>query len=95
MLKELDNKWTRGTFINIKDLGRVSDRAVTHLYEVTSRTNGALLGYIKWFAHWRQYSFFPVDCIMEKVCMRDIADFCEQRTNERRQKRNGKNLQKP
>lgn len=87
MLKKIDDTWTQGDFINFKDKGRVSKKAVTHVYEVTSRTNGSLIGFVKWFANWRQYTFLPVNCIMEKTCLRDIADFCDELTQARRKKR--------
>lgn len=41
------------------------------------------LGWVKWFAPWRCYSFYPNgNAFFERRCLRDIADFCEARTAE-------------
>jgi hypothetical protein len=41
------------------------------------------LGRVSWFSAWRCYAFFPAgDTVFEKVCLRDIAEFCEDRTTE-------------
>lgn len=41
------------------------------------------LGIVKWFGSWRRYAFFPkADTVFEKDCLRDIANFCESKTNE-------------
>lgn len=38
--------------------------------------NGGVLGQIKWFSHWRQYVFAPVeDTVFNVECMADIAAF--------------------
>ena len=45
------------------------------------------LGSIRWHGPWRCYSYFPDRdriIILEKKCLRDIADFCEQQTLEQR-----------
>lgn len=35
-----------------------------------------VLGKVKWFAHWRQYAFYPEPySIYEKTCMQDIINF--------------------
>lgn len=55
----------------------------THFWQVA---NGAIvLGCVKWFARWRKYAFFPApETVFEQVCLRDIAQFCEDRTREQR-----------
>jgi hypothetical protein len=46
------------------------------------------LGEIRWFGRWRCYAFFPApDCVFEKVCLRDLADFCETATTAQRKKK--------
>lgn len=46
---------------------------------------GGLIGEIKWYWSWRQYSFFPMSCtVFEKTCLRDIASFCEEQTRQQR-----------
>lgn len=39
------------------------------------------IGEIRWYAHWRCYSFHPYEkTVYEKTCLRDIANFCEKQT---------------
>jgi hypothetical protein len=39
------------------------------------------LGEIRWHGPWRKYCFFPTgNTLFEWVCLRDIADFCQQET---------------
>lgn len=50
--------------------------------------NAADIGYVGWYAPWRCYSFFPGEyTVFERRCLRDIADFCEAQTKERRASR--------
>ncbi len=57
----------------------------TGIYEVKANRNQALLGYVKWFGRWRQYTFFPErETVFNPVCMREIADFCQYATERHR-----------
>lgn len=57
-----------------------SSSGLTSIWRVDSKT-GYCLGRIKWYAPWRKYSYFPSDdIILEKHCLRDIANFCEEMT---------------
>lgn len=48
----------------------------------------AHLGWIGWYAPWRKYCFFPKgDTVYEKVCLREIANFCERKTSEHKAKK--------
>lgn len=48
-------------------------------------SGGEPLGTVKWFGRWRCYAFFPdTNTVFEKTCLRDIAQFCEERTKDRR-----------
>lgn len=40
------------------------------------------LGEVYWFGAWRKYVFYPDDAVFESTCLRDIADFCEMKTQE-------------
>ena len=52
----------------------------TSVWNVVTK-QGDLLGQVKWFGRWRQYSFFPeFQTIYERQCLRIIADFCEEQT---------------
>jgi len=57
---------------------------VTNDYEVLT-SDGRQLGWIRWFASWRQYAFYPgVETLYEESCLRNIAAFCERATAERK-----------
>jgi len=57
----------------------------TKKFLVCNKDNGSYLGVVKWFGSFRQYSFFPEsDCVFEKTCMRDIADFMDKLMQERK-----------
>lgn len=86
-LKRFDNKLVEGEDMNFDDKGVVSKGSKTHKFAVTSRHNNALLGYVKFFAQWRQYVFFPLNCILNKDCLREAADFCVELTTAHREKR--------
>lgn len=73
-----------GTHIQFVMTGR-SATGKTIVWLVQARRGGDHLGYIRWKANWRKYSFFPEpNCIFESTCLRDVADFTEQRTTEQR-----------
>lgn len=45
---------------------------------------GQLLGIIKWFGRWRQYTFFPQPVtVFNRECLRDIANFIDSVKSER------------
>jgi len=42
---------------------------------------GSQLGYVKWYAPWRKYCYFPAqDIILDEHCLADIAGFCRTET---------------
>lgn len=56
---------------------------VWYVHGIGVRQQGAgdILGYIHWFGRWRKYVFSPMpNRILEKDCLRLIADFCERQT---------------
>lgn len=65
----------------------------TKTWEVRGRGDGttgsrAHLGLVKWYGAWRCYGFFPLPgCVFEKICLHDIARFCEAKTIYHRAKR--------
>lgn len=70
---EREAKWI--TFQLIFDTGK------TKIWEVMSKEQGVILGAIKWYGPWRRYSFFPQpNAIFEKTCLREIADYCDEKT---------------
>lgn len=39
------------------------------------------LGVVKWFSHWRKYTFFPNHAtVLDPGCLREIANFCDKQT---------------
>lgn len=56
----------------------------TKAWEVFGSDNSNL-GAIEWCAPWRQYAFScaSYDVVLNKGCLRDLADFCERKTTER------------
>jgi hypothetical protein len=77
MLSAIDDKWVQGEYLNFKDEGPVSPGRPTRRFSVTSRQGGALLGYVKWFNHWRKYCFYSVEAIFDAKCLGDIKEFLE------------------
>lgn len=48
----------------------------TKVWKVLSRRHGDLLGYVKWFANWRQYTFWPeAGTTWSKGCLDDVSNF--------------------
>lgn len=69
-------------FVEIKD----SKRKTKQFY-VSNLTIEPLiiLGYISFYPAWRKYIFHPnnqITAIFDPNCLREIADFCEKKTNE-------------
>lgn len=87
MLTRFDDKRVEGKLLNFDDKGRVTKIAKTHKFAVINQYNGSLIGYVKFYAHWRQYTFFPLNCILNKDCLREIAEYCEEQTSAYRMKR--------
>jgi hypothetical protein len=48
----------------------------TQVWHVYSKNHGTVLGEIKWFGRWRQYTFFPAaETVWNPECLRDVCDF--------------------
>lgn len=48
----------------------------TKIYDVIALEDQISLGQIKWYAHWRQYAFYPEpETVFEKTCLKDITNF--------------------
>ena len=53
--------------------------------DVRSKSSDFRLGTIHWYGPWRQYTFSPNDgTTFNKACLREIASYCEQLTQEHR-----------
>jgi hypothetical protein len=57
-------------------------------YHVMAKDNSDCLGSVNWFGRWRCYVFNPwPGTVFEKLCLREIAEFCERLTTEHRKAR--------
>ena len=86
-LKRFDDKLVEGEHLNFHDKGVVSKGAKTHKFYVTSRYNNSMLGYVRFYAQWRQYVFYPINCILNVDCLKEVADYCKESTTSQREKR--------
>lgn len=60
----------------------------TFVWNVLAKASGAKLGYVAWFARWRNYCFFPDEnLVLDKTCLRDIAAFIEDQSKQHRQRK--------
>lgn len=51
----------------------------TGIWLLYSNSQGEGLGFIKWYAPWRQYCFFPMkETIWSKGCLIEINDYIDQ-----------------
>ena len=70
-------KWLK--FIHVKS------KTKTHVYQVRHKDSDVFLGYVKWYAQWRQYCFYPEpDCIYAVSCLKDTAVFIDKLMQERK-----------
>lgn len=59
----------------------------TEVWDVLSDA-GSILGQVSWFGRWRCYAFFPASkTVFERLCLLDLAAFCERETARRREHR--------
>lgn len=52
----------------------------TAIYAVISKSDGAILGHIHWYASWRQYTFSPtieMETEWSRGCLQEIQDFID------------------
>lgn len=80
-----------GTWLEARE-APVPATAVTRRFHIFNADNGSYVGFIRWYTPWRKYGFFPPEsgpaaAVFEEVCLRDIADFLEKLTAERKESR--------
>lgn len=62
-------------YIEMEKLG-TSPSGKTDVYGVYSVKGHDLLGTVKWFGRWRQYTFFPAEySVFSAGCLEDVVDF--------------------
>lgn len=68
----------------------VPPKQVTQRWVIES-LSGDYLGEVRWFPPWRRYAYTPSACSgivwFEQDCLREIAQFIEDRTREHKEKR--------
>lgn len=75
-----------GKYIDFNEEPKQEDRK-TAIWFVVSQLEQKILGQIRWYGAWRKYCFFVYpNTVYEQICLRDIADFCENRTKEYKSK---------
>jgi len=75
-------------YVTIQLLG-LSNSGKTGRFAVTNRKSNDVLGVIVWYGPWRQYAFAPTTeyaTVYSPGCLRDIADFLRETTDEHREK---------
>lgn len=81
MLETIETKegpYQRGKYVWFSDQGHLFQGSKTRCFLVMARHTGVLLGRVKWYPGFRKYSFYPEpNTKFDKLCLRDIADFCE------------------
>ena len=74
---------SRGPWVGFSHVG-VSGSGKTDIWQVHTLA-GVKLGHVTWFTAWRRYAFRPfADTFYEQDCLRYIAQFCEDKTAERK-----------
>ena len=66
---------------------KVKDTGKTEGWDVLSKRSNAILGYISWYAPWRQYCFSPsARTVFNAACLKDISSCIKGLMDERRGK---------
>lgn len=82
MIQQIADNWFQTDYLLFRDDGPVARGRKTRRFAAISRQNRRQLGFVKWYAQWRQYTFFPFAAtVFDKKCLRELAEFCEDRTN--------------
>jgi hypothetical protein len=56
------------------EFDQIGSTGKTDIWDVRSKSQGSVLGEIKWFGRWRQYCFWPSpNTIFNPECMADIS----------------------
>ena len=76
----MKSKW-----ITFLQLGK---RHKTTIWGIENKNKGGLIGEIKWYPQWRQYTFFPKnETVFAKDCLKDIVEFIKEQMDERKIKK--------
>lgn len=78
-MEEFKSKWIK--FIDYTEpkknkSGKIVGYPKTKTFLIRNKDNDFVLGIIKWYGPFRQYSFFPEpNTVFEKTCLGDITKF--------------------
>jgi len=62
----------------VQQLGTLK-KPKTGVYAVRNIKSQQIIGWIKWYSHWRQYCFFPEpETVYSKGCLKDTINFMEE-----------------
>lgn len=86
MITELDTLWEQSDNLNYRNRGNVRKGGKTKVFDVMSRQKGIKLGEVRWWATWRQYVFFPINSLFDPKCLREVADYCEFKTRQHKER---------
>ena len=79
-----------GKWIYAREIPQAPEQ-VTKRWAIVATDGEVELGEVKWWGKWRCYAYFPLNnTLYEKQCLRDIANFCESKTTEQRERAKGK-----
>jgi hypothetical protein len=68
------------TYLEFKE---THDTGKTKVFSV--ECNDAFLGFVKWYAAWRRYTFFPCDdTLFDSSCLKEITVFIDQLMEDRK-----------
>jgi hypothetical protein len=70
----------KSSHLHFRDDGPVSPGAKTRQFSVFSSATRTLLGYVKWFPHWRKYCFYPLNSLFDDNCLEQVSHFMKEAT---------------
>ena len=79
-IKRIDLDLFKSRNLTFRDDGLIHPGAKTRQFSVFNTSNRALLGYVKWFAFWRQYCFYPLNSVFDSQCLEQVALFMKETT---------------
>jgi hypothetical protein len=79
-IKRIDLDLFKSRNLTFRDDGLIHSGAKTRQFSVFNTSNRALLGYVKWFAFWRQYCFYPLNSVFDSQCLEQVALFMKETT---------------
>lgn len=72
-------------YLDFEEVANARPDMKTKVWAVRSKRHGNVLGFIRWYGAWRQYTFWPSEgTIWNPQCMADIQTFINGRMAERK-----------